>query len=465
MRNTADHQELTTVHERQKIALKHSSTQALKHSSTQALKARSVVLLFSLPLFLSGCGELRAQILGGSKISEIPSTASTTDVVLTTTLSVPIPAGEYDGIKTCSVSSPALTASNIKNGVTILGILGTYTGSGGGGGGGVSSALTSNIHRDSGQAAWSQSKESVDDAGQDYSLSVYRAIPNITKDDDGYTGTSVVSVDRTGWGGLTCGVYDAGNPTVNATIEDRIADCAGNGTIGANATWDGTVKGNAGQSVWKLVTRTADLHSSGRAREVWRDERTGLLWSSLVSGLACTDNENCNSTSPVDDGKNGLNWCKASGSNNITNNPTAQPDEYNDPINGLQTYNYCDNPSYQTTGTGPADKAVSACFEDGENFFTTNDAKIDNAGKAGLGYSSTPKVAWRLPNKYDYVQAEADGLRFVLPDNMNKNAYNVEWSASVISYVRSSAWGFSPDYGYFYNGSRLNSYSVRCVGR
>lgn len=442
MRNTADHQELTTVHERQKIAL----------------KARSVVLLFSLPLFLSGCGEIRAQMFRDSKVSTIPSTASTTDVVLTTTLSVPIPAGEYDGIKTCSVSSPALTASNIKNGVTILGILGTYTGSGGGGGGGVSSALTSNIHRDSGQAAWSQSKESVDDAGQDYSLSVYRAIPNITKDDDGYTGTSVVSVDRTGWGSTSCG-------TSQATVENRIADCVGNGTIGANATWDGTVKGNAGQGVWKLVTRTADLHSSGRAREVWRDERTGLLWSSLVSGLACTDNENCNSTSPVDDGKNGLNWCKASGSNNITNNPTAQPDEYNDPVNGLKTYNYCDNPTYQTTGTGPANKAVSACFEDGENFFTANDPQIDNAGKAGLGYASTPKVAWRLPNKYDYVQAEADGLRFVLPDNTNKNTYNYEWSASVFSLNRYSAWFFYPGYGVFYSDDRYGKYSVRCVGR
>ncbi len=445
MRNTADHQELIIKLACQKIAL----------------KARSVVLLFSLPLFLSGCGEIRAQMFGDSKVSTIPSTASTTDVVLTTTLSVPIPAGEYDGSKMCSVSSPALTASNIKNGVTILGILGTYTGSGGGGG--LASALTSNIHRDSGQAAWSQSQESVDDAGQDYSLSVYRAIPNITKDDDGYTGTSAVSVNRTGWGGLTCGVYDAGNPTVNATIEDRIADCAGHVTIGANATWDGTVKGNAGQGVWKLVTRTADVHTSGRAREVWRDERTGLLWSSLVSGLACLDDD-CN-TGPVDDGKNGLNWCKASGSNNITNNPTAQPDEYNDPVNGLQTYNYCDNPTDQTTGTGPANKAVSACFEDGENFFTTNDAQIDNAGKAGLGYSSTPKVAWRLPNKYDYVQAEADGLRFVLPDNMNRRAYNGEWSASVVSDDRYNAWYFYPYGGLFDNIGRNGDSSVRCVGR
>lgn len=440
MRNTADHQELTTVLERQKIAL----------------KARSVVILFSLPLFLSGCGEIGAQIFGDSKISKIPSTASTADVILTTTISTPIPAGQYDGTKMCSVSSPNLIASNIKNGVTILGILGTYTGSGGGSGGGVSSALTSNIHRDSGAAAWSQFKESVDDAGQNYSLAIYRAIPNITKDDDGYTGTSVTSVDRTGWSGQTCG-------TSQATIEDRIADCAAHGIIGANATWDGTVKGNAGQSVWKLVTRAADLHSSGRAREVWRDERTGLLWSSLVSGLACLDDD-CN-TSPVDDGKNGLNWCKASGSNNITNNPTAQPDEYNDPVNGLQAYNYCDNPTYQTTGTGPTDKAVSACFEDGENFFTTNDAKIDNAGKAGLGYSSTPKVAWRLPNKYDYVQAEADGLRFVLPDNMNRNANNVEWSASVVSNYRYLAWFFDPNIGSFDYYGRSNSSSVRCVGR
>lgn len=407
-----------------------------------------------MPLLLSGCGELRAQILGSSSVAPIPS-ASTVDVILTTTLSEPIPAGEYDGTKMCSVNAPDLISANIRNGVTILGILGTYTGSGGGGGG-AASELTSNIHRDSGQAAWSQSKESGDDAGQNYTLAVYRAIPNITKDDDGYTGTSVTSVNRTGWGSATCG-------TSQATIEDRIADCAANGTIGANATWDGTVKGNAGQGVWKLVTRAAAQHSSGRAREVWRDERTGLLWSSLVSGLACLDDD-CN-TSPTDDGINGLNWCKASGSNNITNNPTAQADEYNDPVNGLLTYNICDNPSYQTTGTGPTDKAVSACFEDGENFFTTNDPKIDNDGKAGLGYSSTPKVAWRLPNKYDYVQAEADGLRFVLPDNMNRRALSAEWSASVISGGRFYAWFFQSNYGGFNGNFRDLNYSVRCVGR
>ena len=197
-----------------------------------------------------------------------------TDVVLTMTLSLPIPAGAYDGTKMCSVSSPALTASNIKNGATILGILGTYTGSGGGGGGGP-------------------------------------------------------------------------------------------------------------------------------------------------------------------------------GSNNISNNSIDQPDRYNDPINGPQMYNYCDSPTYHTTGKGPADKAASACPEDGENFFTTNDAQKGNAGKVALGYSSTPKVAWRLPNKYDYVQAEADDLRLLLPDNMNRISYNGEWPASVFSYYRDSAWIFFPCYGYF----------------
>ena len=51
MRNTTDHQEMTIELERQKIAL----------------KARSVLLLFSLPLFLYGCGEIRAQMLAEKK--------------------------------------------------------------------------------------------------------------------------------------------------------------------------------------------------------------------------------------------------------------------------------------------------------------------------------------------------------------------------------------------------------------
>src|SRR5690606_19404625 len=128
-----------------------------------------------------------------------------------------------------------------------------------------------------------------------------------------------------------------------------------------------------------------------------------------------------------------LNWCRASGSNNIANNPAAQDDPNN----------YCDNASYQNTGTGPATKAVSARTEHGGNYLTTTHGSIDNAGKAGLNLSSTPRVAWRLPNIYDFKQADVNGIRFVLPD-MGPGAASpwYEWSASVDSEGRTYAWYF-----------------------
>ena len=146
-----------------------------------------------------------------------------------------------------------------------------------------------------------------------------------------------------------------------------------------------------------------------------------------------------------------LNWCKASGSNFITNNPSAQ-DDPND---------YCDNATSQTTGTGPGNKAISACYEDGENYFTGTDGAIDDAGKGSLGSASTPAVRWRLPSIYEYEQANINGIRFVLPDSDG----NYEWSASVVSSNRNSAWYFNGLNGIVYYLNRFNSRAVRCVGR
>lgn len=341
---------------------------------------------------------------------------------------------------TKSEADPNLNAANIKTGITIFGILGTYAAS-------DSGSMSSNIHRDKGTIPWSIVKESVTDRGTAYpnaTAGTIRAIPSILKDDDGFIGTSITYVDRTGWGATTCGT--------TGTIDARIANCAANGTLGAQAAWDGTLKGNAGQSTWKLVTRTGNVDPSGRAREVWRDERTGLLWSSLVSGEANTyviktQGSETSEVTQAGDGKY-INWCKASGSNNISGNPAAEDDPQD----------YCDNASYQNT----AGNAISACFE-GAGFTDVDniDNNIDSAGKAGL---HSPTVSWRLPTKYDYTQAETDGIRFVLQE-MGPNTFNYEWSASVYSDSRYYAWIFYPVNGYFNYDNRYVNYAVRCVGR
>ncbi len=176
--------------------------------------------------------------------------------------------------------------------------------------------------------------------------------------------------------------------------------------------------------------------AGSRGREVWQDQRTGLLWSSKVA-------EN-------------LNWCKASGSNNIVNNPAAQDDPSD----------YCDNAAYQTTGTGPADKAISACFEE-SSFFTTVDdtGDIDSLGKAGLNLTSTPVVAWRLPTRDDYLVADVNGLRHVLPDAGNDFGY-WEWTATIESNNRTKAWQFSTWDGALSTYlARDGDSNVRCVGR
>ncbi|RYG93955.1 MAG: hypothetical protein EON58_17295 [Alphaproteobacteria bacterium] len=245
----------------------------------------------------------------------------------------------------------------------------------------------------------------------------YRAIPKIAKDDDGMS-ASVVKVDRSAWGSTTCGL--------TGLLAVRLANCAT--VFGASAEWNGETMATQGQSNWKLVTRTGDI-AGITGREVWQDQRTGLLWSSKVS--------------------TSTNWCKASGSNFISGNPAAEDDPNN----------YCDNSTYQNV-TG---LAISACYEDDGTYFTSSDASIDNGGKAGLGRASTPAVAWRLPTANDYFNAEVNGIRFVLPDMLTIGDY--EWTATVNGNARSQAHRWYGQNGYDTWGTRSGSYDVRCVGR
>jgi hypothetical protein len=337
-------------------------------------------------------------------------------------------AGYYNGI----LNNPP-TAGQIASGVTVLGVTGTLVG------GSFADFMASMEHRDKATTQVTLKTESVTNAGTVYTNADpgYRAIPKISKDNDGYMGGSVTYVSRTGWDTTCDSVTGAGGGSANSvckcglsgTLAQRIADCAAHTVIGTNATWDGSTKGNAGQGTWKLVTRTGAV-SSSKGREVWQDQRTGLMWSSLVS--------------------TSLNWCKATGSNSITGNPAAE----NDPGG------YCDaNSSQNNSG-----QAVSACFEDDGTYFTQTDAGIDSAGKGGLNRTSTPVVGWRNPTKYDYQQADNNGIRFVMPD-MGPASLGWEWSATVDSNEHEAALCFSSDNGYMYSMNRGAGVAVRCVGR
>lgn len=321
-----------------------------------------------------------------------------------------------------NILEPNLQPSVIKAGVTIFGIKGKFRGEG---------SWKSGAHRDSYAYPLAISDETFVYSGigdKDAGLSDgYREVPMATLDNDGTYAAEITGVDRSGWGDASCGVGAKDANGNSWTTRSRISDCAN--VFGFNAVWDGTSRGNAGQSKWKLVSRRGQ-NVGNKGREVWLDENTGLLWSSLVS--------------------TNTNWCKASGNNNITGN-IAQENDPND---------YCDNSLYQNT----SGNAVSACYE-GTGFTELDPAE---EAKSGLSKQSTPTVGWRLPSLYDYEVAEYNGIRFVLPD-MGKalagNSSLFEWTATINNSNKAEAWTFSTKLGNHKFINRGMTAGVRCIGR
>lgn len=267
---------------------------------------------------------------------------------------------------------------------------------------GFADFTASNLHRDKTSAQRTLKEELA--FGAETLPSGYRKVPDINKDDDAGFGAAVTFGSRPS---VVCG-------TTQASVDARVTDCAA--ANGATATWDGAAKGNAGQSQWKLVTYNG-------THEVWRDERTGFIWSDRL-GLA--------------------NWCLATGSSG------------GGPYGQVDPMGYCDNVAYQPVQSTPE----SWCTEDtGFNTPSTYDSM--KGGMRLLATATSPGVVWRLPTKWDLHQAEIDGIRFPLP-----NMSHFFWSASVVSNDRNLAWHFTGDVGYFLDVGRDSvAMSVRCVGR
>ena len=348
--------------------------------------------------------------------------SSWTNASSTTTVTGSIPGGFYPTAPLAiSFTDANLVAANIISGKTIFNVAG------------LANIFVSNVHRDKATTQITQLAEATTYAGVSLPTG-YRDIPDITKDDDGYQSAGVTSpqVTLSTRPGTNCG-------TTQTTIAARIADCAS--VIGANATWDGTVKGNAGQGVWKLVTRAA------ASKEVWQDQRTGLIWSSVLT--------------------TGDNWCRAAGNGQTTGNGYAA----NDPST------YCNNVTYQPNyvNNTTAFSVQSWCAESGPVTLVPAAGSGETWGatptyataKGGMGMTATassPSVRWRLPTKYDYQQADNNGIRFVMPE-MATTGSGYEWSASVVAGNRVNAWNFYGASGFVNNGNRTNNYSVRCIAR
>ena len=279
----------------------------------------------------------------------------------------------------------------------------------------------------------------------------YRIIPDDTQDDEGLLGPSANYAPRPS--------VDCGNA---GTLAARAQDCAAQNP--ETAAWTGV-------SPWALVTRTG-------AQEVWRDLKTGLLWSSLVAQKA--------------------NWCQADGS--IETAPLSFRQSYNTAPgtaifgNGSLTVlsggQFSNLEEFTATFTSPASITLSnspcsnggtwsgaitanvgstatytnpgICsfsitqgdmpFAMGDTFLLKNALSNSSCTPGGgsqpaqpvsycteaaglnppagetwaaggyavakgrMGLNSADKALWRLPTMNDYYLADLNGIRLVMPD-------------------------------------------------
>lgn len=350
----------------------------------------------------------------------------------------------------------------------------------------------------------------------------YRDIPDFSKDDDGFIGTSCKYAPRP--------TNDCG--TTQNTITGRIADCAI--TNPTTAIWNGATQCNGGEGLWKLVTR------NGANKEVWQDQRTGLLWSSIVGSS---------------------NWCQASGNTqqaaltyaNSYNSSLGTPIVGNGKIGGLQSgssaaietvtiaftsattftvsgncgggsitaggltasagstatwsrANYCSftltqgvvnfaaNDTFVLYSSGafiscePGSfflyqplSPISYCAEGsglngsvGENW----GSGIYLAAKGGMGKTATaqsPSVRWRLPTIKDYKLADVNGIRFVMPDMGTGGTSRPipdgsivgtsEWTSTNGSVFKYKAYFFNSLNSFINYSDKSNNSNIRCIGR
>jgi hypothetical protein len=71
-------------------------------------------------------------------------------------------------------------------------------------------------------------------------------------------------------------------------------------------------------------------------------------------------------------------------------------------------------------------------------------------------------IQWRLPTRNDYLQADINGLRFVLKQGGSTGF----WTATMVSgsLGRGEAWVYNPQQGTLSSGELTSSRQVRCIG-
>lgn len=133
-------------------------------------------------------------------------------------------------------------------------------------------------------------------------------------------------------------------------------------------------------------------------KEIWLDSRTGMVWSDLIQ----TD------TAKI------FNWCKASG-NTQANKGSVD----------------CENIGEQVNLCDLADKL------DGQ-------------------------IVWRLPTRNDFLQADINGLRFVLKKETDTGLWTATLKAGASNF--SEAWLYSSKEGTLISGKLSEEHQLRCIG-
>ena len=284
----------------------------------------------------------------------------------------------------------------------------------------TSVSLTSFLARTVGTSPFSIREESLSYASGTALPSGFRITANYGTDTE-YRPAAVLPVSRAGF--ANCGQ--------SGSITDRIQNCAA--VNGSDATWNGESSGQTGEGIWKLVTRVA------ANKEVWRDERTLLLWSSKIATA--------------------INWCTATGK------------KLDDGMSLMGVVGRPDNITYE-------DDPADICDDDDPGMGGANDiypsicvevpdvtyAAVNEKGN--LGTTSTPVITWRAPTRWDYQLAEIHGMRYVLPDF---SASQYEWTSTLVQGSANSqeAWAYFTDGGIMTKRMRSVTASMagRCVGR
>lgn len=316
----------------------------------------------------------------------------------------------FDKATKAASSSGSLAPANIKIGVSIMGVAGTFTG--------ASSDWPSGMHKLKGTNAslYLVNEQSFSDTTSNVNL---YDVPKVANSHEGGVNDGAITLpNRAGW--VTCGSV--------GSIAERVTDC--------NQQWQGDLNGNGGQGIWDLVTR-----NNTTGLEVWRDKATNLLWSSRVAIAT--------------------NWCRAVGSSNSLNAVVPSAIKEVDPA-GICTNNLFQNNQVNTL-------VLSACTEDFAGLQMSTTEHMAN-GKVGLRSNNTienGRVKWRVPTMYDYALANKHGLRFVLPDAGPIGTEAKEWTATIVSNSsnRQNAIVFDSKTGTRSQQIRSANAAVRCVGR